>query len=264
MKKVDGKKIAERIKEEIKNLLLESGPKSLAIVYVGENPVIDNYVSLKKRVGEELGISVEVLRFDAGVKEAELVSAMTGATTKYSGMIVQLPLPESLDKEKILNAVPTKLDVDVLSAGSFQMFANGLIHKLPPVVSAVTEIVREYDIDLTDKKIVVVGQGALVGRPVSAWLTREGFTHQIFEKGGDIAMLLNADVIITGAGVPGLVTPDMVKEGSILIDAGTSTSSGKIAGDIDPEAYDKASLVSGVPGGVGPITVVSLFRNLFL
>ena len=264
MIKVDGKKIAERVKGEIKNLLLESGPKSLAIIYVGENPVIDNYVSLKKRVGEELGISVEVLRFDAGVTEAELLSAMTEVATKYSGMIVQLPLPDSLDKERILNAVPTELDVDVLSSGSFQMFVDGRTQKLPPVVAAVDEIVREYDIDLSDKKIVVVGQGALVGRPVSAWLTREGFTHETFEKGGDSNMLLNADVIITGAGVPALVTRDMVKEGSILIDAGTSTSSGKLAGDIDQEAYDKASIVSGVPGGVGPITVVSLFKNLFL
>ncbi len=264
MIKVDGKKIRERLKGEIRDLLSETGPKSLAIIYVGENPVIDSYVALKKRFGEELGITVDVLRFSADVAESDLLQEIAKAASKYSGMIVQLPLPESLDKEKVLNAVPTALDVDVLASKSFEGFSRGEIKKLPPVVAAVAEIVREYEVDLSSKKIVIVGQGPLVGRPVGAWLGREGFAYEFFERGGDVELLKSADVIISGAGVPGLVTASVVKEGAILIDAGTSTSSGKIAGDIDLAAYEKASLVSGVPGGVGPITVASLFKNLFL
>ena len=263
MIKVDGKKIAERIKSEIRTLLSDSGPKSLAIVYVGENPVIDSYVALKRRMGEEIGIRVEVMRFANDISEAELLTEISTSNEDFDGVIVQLPLPESINKDRILNAVSAEKDVDVLSSVSAEMFANGLIKKMPPVVAAVSEIVKEYDIDLSGKKIVVVGQGALVGRPVAAWLRREGREVQVFEKGGDEQALRDADVIITGAGVPGLVTADMVKEGSILIDAGTSTSSGKLAGGIDLSAYEKALIVSGVPGGVGPITVVSLFKNLF-
>ena len=264
MIKVDGKKIAERIKGEIKTLLKDSGPKSLAIIYVGENPVIDSYVALKRRIGEELGIRVAVMRFPDDISETELLGKISEANDSFDGVIVQLPLPEGLRKENILNAVSTVKDVDVLSLTSAEMFASGTIAKMPPVVAAISEIVEEYDIDLTDKKIIVVGQGALVGRPVSAWLRREGREFEVFEKGGDEEILREADVIITGAGVPGLITEEMVKDGVILIDAGTSTSSGKLAGDIDPAAYDRASIVSGVPGGVGPITVVSLFKNLFL
>ena len=264
MIKVDGKKIAERIKTEIKAMLTKSPDKSLAIFYVGENPVIDNYVALKKKVGEELGIKVDVHRFTADVSEEVVLRELATSGIKYSGIIVQLPLPEGFDKDKILNAVPVGQDVDVLSSESFQMFSAGQIQKMPPVVASISEIVREYDIDFANKKIVVVGQGALVGKPVGAWLSRQGYPYEVFEKGGDESVLLSADVIITGAGVPNLITSEHVKEGAVLIDAGASTASGKLAGDIDRSAYEKASIVSGVPGGVGPITVVSLFKNLFL
>lgn len=266
MIKVSGKKIAERIKGEIKEFLKSSGPKSLAIFYVGENPVIDSYVAIKKRVGEELGIGVDVLRFPADVIEEDLITEIKTAAKIYSGVIVQLPIPENLDKEKILNAVPADLDVDILSSVAYKNFKTGLTLKLPPVVGAIKEIVDEYSIELKDKKIVIIGNGLLVGRPVSEWLDREGYDSVIIDKENtDLkGSLAEADMIISGAGVPGLVTVDMVKVGVVLIDAGASTSSGKLVGDIDKSCYDKASVVSGVPGGVGPITVANLFKNLFL
>lgn len=119
---------------------------------------------------------------------------------------------------------------------------------------------------MKDKKIVIIGNGLLVGRPVSEWLDREGYDSVIIDKENtDLkGSLAEADMIISGAGVPGLVTVDMVKVGVVLIDARASTSSGKLVGDIDKSCYDKASVVSGVPGGVGPITVANLFKNLFL
>lgn len=263
---VEGKKIAQNIKDEIKGLLQTSGPKSLAIFYVGENPVIDSYVALKKRTGVELGIGVDVLRFADDVTEESLLAEIKNAAEIYSGIIVQLPLPENLDKEKVLNSVPVYLDVDVLSTSAYENFKSGATEKLPPVVGAVKAIVDEYKIDLRDKKIVIVGKGVLVGKPVSAWLSREGFQSTIIDRENtDLKeSLIEADLIISGAGVPSLVMPGMIKNGAILIDAGTSTSSGKIMGDIDRATYDKASIVSPVPGGVGPITVVNLFKNLFL
>lgn len=263
---VNGKEIAEKIKGEIKALLKESRPSSLAIFYVGENPVIDSYVALKKKVGEELGIVVDVLRFPNDINEEELIGSINEAAAKYSGIIVQLPLPASLNKENILNAVPSALDVDVLSAESGRLFAENKIEKMPPVAGAIAEIVKTHNIDLQNKKIVIVGAGALVGKPVAAWLTRQNITYTVIDSentDGD-NLLKDADVIITGVGIPGMIKSDQIKEGVILIDAGTSTSTGKVFGDIDRSAYGKASIVSGVPGGVGPITVVSLFKNLFL
>lgn len=263
---VNGKQIANRIKDEIRELLKTSGPKSLAIFYVGQNPVIDSYVNLKKRVGAELGIDVEVLRFEAEVSEKYLLDEISEANEKYSGIIVQLPLPENLNKEKILNTVKPKLDVDMLSITAYENFKNGVTEKLPTVVGAVKAIFDEHDIDLTKKKIVVVGKGLLVGKPISTWIKREGADCDVVDRESDdlIEKVNQADVIISGAGVPSLIKPEMIKDGVILIDAGTSTSSGRITGDIDQACYDKASIVSGVPGGVGPITVVNLFKNLFL
>ncbi len=263
---VEGKKIAERIKGEIKESLKHTGPKSLAIFYVGENPVIDSYVALKKRVGEEIGIEVVVMRFPDNVSEEVLIGEIKKAGENFSGIIVQLPIPEHLDKERVLDAVQVELDVDVLSREAHDAFASGLTEKLPPVVGAVKEIFDEYKVDLSGKKIVVVGKGLLVGKPVLAWLSREGLTSVVVdrENSGLESELSTADVVIAGAGVPALVRPGTVKDGAILIDAGTSTSSGKIVGDIDRDCYAKASLVSPVPGGVGPITVVRLFKNLFL
>lgn len=266
MIKVDGKKIAADIKGEIKKMLETSGHKTLAIFYVGQNPVIDSYVNLKKNLGAELGIEVEVLRFDSDVMEDHLIDEISAANEKYSGIIVQLPLPENLSKEKILNAVDPDLDVDMLSITAYENFKNGLTEKLPTVVGAVKAIVDEHQINLAGKKIVVVGKGLLVGKPISTWIQREGFDCDVVDRESDdlIEKIAEADVVISGAGVPSLIKPDMIKDGAILIDAGTSTSSGKITGDIDQTCYDKASIVSGVPGGVGPITVVNLFKNLFL
>lgn len=262
---VEGKKIAERIKGEIKEALKTSGPKTLAIFYVGENSVIDSYVGLKKRVGEELGINVEVIRFPDDISEQFLIDQIHNANEQYSGIIVQLPLPEQFDKERVLNAVRADLDVDVLSREAYEQFTSGKTTKLPPVVGAFKEIVDAHQIDLANKNIVIVGKGVLVGKPVSAYLSREGFTSTLIDRDNDLkTALIDADIIISGAGVPSLVTADMVKVGAILIDAGTSTSSGKLMGDIDRACYDKASIVSPVPGGVGPITVVNLFKNLFL
>ena len=263
---VNGKQIANRIKDEIREILKTSGKKSLVIFYVGENPVIDSYVALKKRFGEEVGVSVDIKKFPETISEDELAREITGVLPEYSGAIVQLPLPVHISKERILDLVPIEKDVDVLSSASFEAFSKGETAKLPPVVASISEIVSEYHIDLQNKKVVVVGNGALVGKPVSAWLKRQNILHTILDSMSENSetLLQDADVIISGVGVPGLIKQSMIKEGSVLFDAGASTSSGRLAGDIDPACYGKAALVSPVPGGIGPITVASLFKNIFL
>jgi methylenetetrahydrofolate dehydrogenase (NADP+)/methenyltetrahydrofolate cyclohydrolase len=113
---------------------------------------------------------------------------------------------------------------------------------------------------------VIVGKGLLVGKPIAAWLSREGYSYEMIDREHveGLSRLKDADIIISGTGVSSLIQPSMIKDGVVLFDAGTSTASGKLMGDIDPACYEKASIVSGVPGGIGPLTVVSLLRNLFL
>jgi methylenetetrahydrofolate dehydrogenase (NADP+)/methenyltetrahydrofolate cyclohydrolase len=263
---VEGKKIAEKIKAEIKQSLKDSEPKSLAIFYIGENNVIDSYVKLKQKVGESLGVDVSVFRFNENISEEFLIKEIKKANNKFSGIIVQLPLPRAFNRAKILDAIGSSVDVDLLSTVAYDNFKNNLTKRLPPVVASIKEIINEYKIDLSNKKIGVVGQGILVGRPICDWLKQKSYDYLIFDDQtknlGD--KLKDMDVIISGVGVSSLITPDMIKNGVILIDVGTSNSNGKLVGDIDKSCYDKSAIVSGVPGGVGPITVVSLFKNIFL
>jgi len=261
---IDGRAIARQIKDEVRNLVSSSAPKRLGIFVVGENPVIEKFVEKKHAFGADVGVHVEVLRFPSDVREDELLAAIANAT--HDGIIVQLPLPAHINRENILNSIAPEQDVDVLGAGEIERVFRRQTLRLPPVAAAVAEIFKAHDVSLANKKIVVVGMGALVGKPVMLWLQREGFEADIVDKDTpDISeRLLGADVIISGAGDPWFVRPEMVKQGSILIDAGTSSSAGKLRGDIAPSCAEKAALYSGVPGGVGPVTVAALFRNLFL
>jgi methylenetetrahydrofolate dehydrogenase (NADP+)/methenyltetrahydrofolate cyclohydrolase len=263
---VEGQKIASLIKEGIKKNLEKTGPKTLAIFYVGSNKVIDRYVNLKEKIGQEIGIGVRVFRLPENISQRVLIEEIQKADKEFSGVIVQLPLPENLDKREILDAVSPSKDVDMLSSKAYNNFKDGTTKRLPPVVGALKEIIEKYNIDIHDKNIAVVGQGLLVGRPITDWLKRNNYSYEVFDdKTEDLFEALKSmDVIISGVGKSNLITPNMIKEGVILIDAGSSTSDGKLVGDIDKACYDKASIVSGVPGGVGPITVVNLFRNLFL
>ncbi len=264
--KVDGKQIANRLKEEIKSLASSAPTKRLGIFYAGDNPVIESFIARKQKFGADVGIEVSVLRFPEDVSEEELISSVISEGEKFDGVIVQLPLPAHLGNQNILDAVPTAKDVDMLSTASIEAFFNRATMRLSPVVGAIDEIFREHGVDLEGKNILIIGMGALVGKPVSLWLQREGFTPNMADKEtlNTTELISSADVIISGVGSPHLIKPGMVKAGAILIDAGASTDGGELMGDIDPACAEVSSLFSGVPGGVGPITVAKLFQNLFL
>ncbi len=263
---VNGKQIANRLKEEIKSTASSGAPKKIGIFYAGINPVIESFISRKQKFGADVGVMVEVVRFPEEVSKEELISSIISSGEKFDGVIVQLPLPAHLDKQKILDAVPITKDIDVLSTESVEAMFNRRVMRLSPVVGAIDEIFREYKVDLRGKDILIIGMGALVGKPVSLWLQREGFVPQMADKDtvNMTELISSADVIISGAGVPGLLKKDMIKPGVVLIDAGASTDGGLVRGDIDPGCAEVASLYSGVPGGVGPITVAKIFQNLFL
>jgi methylenetetrahydrofolate dehydrogenase (NADP+)/methenyltetrahydrofolate cyclohydrolase len=253
---VDGKKLAEEIKQELK-IRARGKDLRLAVVWVGEDPVSERYVERKKKMGLGIGVEVVVYEYPSTIIETDLIEEISRLNDddNISGIIVQLPLPKEIDEQKILDLVSSDKDVDAL---------GGEAKILPPTIGAIKEILERNNVELSGKKVVVLGKGKLVGRPAAIWLTQEGANVTVIDsKTPDPASILKqADIIVSGVGRAGLITPGSIKEGVVLIDAGTSESSGQLKGDADPACADKCLLFTPVPGGVGPLTVVMLFKNL--
>lgn len=265
MKIAAGKKIASLIKENVAKVIRDQDlQKSLAIFYVGESPVIDNFISLKKKFGEDIGVRVRVFKYEKEISTAKLIKEIKTISEEFDGALVQLPLPLHIDKKKVLNSVPPEKDIDVLSEKRYKKFISGDFSFFPPVVGAVVEVLNFYEVSLNDKNVVVVGDGLLVGKPVFDWLKKSGFKPKLVtEKTKNKEEIYKkADVIISGVGRPGIIKKSFVKKGVVLIDAGSSSEDGQIVGDISKDCADKASLFSTVPGGIGPITIAVLFKNL--
>lgn len=228
------------------------------MVQVGSDAATEKFIERKKKFGEAVGVTVVVHRFPSDVAEDVLAAEVRaiGEDSRVSGLIVQLPLPLEINADVVLDSIPPEKDVDALSSSS---------RVLAPVAGALAEIFSRYGIDPHGKRAVVVGQGRLVGKPVADWLLKNGALVEVvsLETREQMRSLIKrADIIVSGAGVPRLITPELIKNGVVLIDAGTSESGGKLVGDIDPACAEKAALYTPVPGGVGPITVAKLFENL--
>jgi methylenetetrahydrofolate dehydrogenase (NADP+)/methenyltetrahydrofolate cyclohydrolase len=265
---VDGKLIAQQIKESLRDQIINESIDTLRfdIIYVGSDPVIDNFIKYKKIFGEDLGVDVHVHHLDADIQQDDLLNYINQTQKDSLAMIVQLPLPKHLDQEVVLNKVHSEKDVDVLGVSAQEDFRNNEDTFFPPVTGSIVHILENYAVSLADKNILLVGNGSLVGYPMSLWLQKHNYHYNLIVKDTDEAkkkeLLSQADIIISGAGVPSLVTRDLIKEGVVLIDAGTSESGKKVIGDIDPLCSDKASLYTPVPGGIGPITIAILYRNI--
>ena len=265
---LDGKKLSQKILDEVETEVQKIGEKlRLAAVVLGKNPVIEKFVAQKKKTAESIGIDVRVFQFEESITTNELRKRLSEIIheKRNTGVIVQLPLPKHINVQYILNSVTPEKDVDVLSARVVGNFAIGKSTILPPVVGAVKAFFDEYKIDYKNKYVVVVGAGSLVGRPTALWLLNEGATFSIVRSGTDHPekFLREADIIISGAGQPKFIKGDMVGNGVVIIDAGTTESEGKIVGDVDLDSVaSKASYVTPVPGGVGPVTVAILLKNL--
>lgn len=250
-----------------KEVSVAAKPLRLAIVVVGEDPVVQKFIAQKKRAAEYVGISVRIYPFPATITTNELRKKLAEIVheKRNTGVIVQLPLPPHINAQYILNAVPPEKDVDMLSARSLGNFVTGKDLIIPPVVGAVRAFFAEYEIDYKNKYIVVIGAGTLVGKPVALWLLQEKATFSVIRSTTETPQkfLLDADIIISGIGQPKYITADMIKKDVVIIDAGTSESEGKLSGDADFESVAaKAAFITPVPGGVGPVTVAILFQNL--
>jgi methylenetetrahydrofolate dehydrogenase (NADP+)/methenyltetrahydrofolate cyclohydrolase len=265
--RINGKEIAETLKkklhQEFKNL-----PRELvfSIIYVGQDPVIDNFIAYKKAFGYDLGVSVVVHHFSESIQMDELEKEIHSIEKKSDAMIVQLPLPEHLPSQDILDMIPVHKDIDVLSTTAKESFKKGILSLYPPVTGAIIEILTSESYDLTDKNIVLVGYGSLVGKPFATLLDNKRLTYTIIDDttNADVKkdILSHADVIVAGAGVPALITGDMIQKNVVLLDAGTSEAGKRVIGDIDSSCYEYSLFYTPVPGGIGPITIAVLYQNI--
>lgn len=264
---VDGKRIANTLEEKLVTELLFSAPKKVCFIVFGGNSATEQFVKMKTCVAERVGIVVEVKRYPNVSKTDEAVKVVRALSEEdYDGMVVQLPLAAGIDTQTVLDVIPPLKDIDVLGTVAKESYARGKINRTPPVAQAVYEILESCNVNLAGKKIVVAGQGRLVGEPVHLMLKRIKVSHDVVDiytgEKEKLSLYKNADIIISGIGVPHGIKPNMIKKGVVLIDAGTSEQAGKVVGDIDPACAERASLMTPVPGGVGPITIVILLSNL--
>jgi methylenetetrahydrofolate dehydrogenase (NADP+)/methenyltetrahydrofolate cyclohydrolase len=262
---MDGKALAQRIRAEVKDEVAELGSLGLATILVGDDPANDIYIRRKHEAAEEVGIRSTDIRLPEETTEDELLERIGGlnADDAIDGILVQLPLPEHVSELRVIRAVEPVKDVDgfhPLNAG--QLYLGRPTH-VPATPVGIMALLAEYAIELDGAKAVVVGRSDIVGKPVAHLLLQQHATVTICHSHTrDLGReTLEADVLVVAAGRPALVTADIVKQGSTVIDVGINRTEAGLVGDVDPAAMKVAGHMTPVPGGVGPMTIASLLRN---
>lgn len=250
---IDGKQVGREILESVR---AQGTPARVRAISVAPDAATQSYLRIKRRAAEAAGMELEAVDLPDTATEEDVRAAI--AAPGADAIIVQLPLPAHIDTDRVLAAIPVGKDADVLSPEARE---RELV--VPPVAAAVEEALVRGSIAVPGAHAAVIGKGRLVGMPVAERLEALGATVAAYDEHTFTPdALKDADIVVSGAGVPGLVRPDMVKEDAALIDAGTSEQGGAIVGDIDPAAALHARLYTPVPGGIGPITVACLMRNV--
>ena len=285
MKLIDGKAVAAEIKKEIAeevSQIIASGGKRphLAAVSVGHDGGSETYVANKVRSCEEVGFQSTLIRYEEDVTEAELLACVNRLNDDpdIDGFIVQLPLPQHISEEKITEAIDYRKDVDGFHPVNVGRMSLGMPCFLSATPAGIVELFKRYKIETKGRHCVVLGRSNIVGKPVSVLMMQKGnpgdctvtVCHSRTKNISEIC--LQADIIIAALGVPGFLKGDMVKEGAVVIDVGTTrlpsdkTKSGfRLAGDVlFDEVAPKCAWITPVPGGVGPMTIVSLLKNTLL
>ncbi len=268
MQIIDGRKIGKEILESVKAQV--AGLPFVPVfcdVLVGNDPASVQYVNIKARTAESLGFKFHRAQFPETITTDELVAEIQklNKVENMCGIIVQLPLPAHLDRQKVLDAILPELDVDCLGSVASGKFYDNENQIGYPTALACAHALDSLGLELQNKKILILGQGVLVGSPVSALLKFRGLSLDVVTRATENKneLLKSADVIISGLGQGKYINGDMIKDGAVIIDAGTSEENGSIVGDVDMESIkDKASFITPTPGGVGPITVAMLFKNV--
>jgi methylenetetrahydrofolate dehydrogenase (NADP+)/methenyltetrahydrofolate cyclohydrolase len=277
---IDGKKVAAEIRKEIAEevaKLKAAGKKipHLAAILVGNNGSSETYVANKVKDCDEVGFKSTLIRFSNDITETVLLSkiAELNNDSDVDGFIVQLPLPKHISENKVIEAIDPQKDVDGFHPVNIGKMVIGLSGYRPATPFGIIELIKRYGIETSGKNCVVIGRSNIVGRPISILLSQKGFDATVtvvHSRTKNIKEIVNkADIIIAAIGSPSFVTAEMVKEGAVVIDVGATlipsreTKSGyKLVGDVDFEnVAPKCLFITPVPGGIGPMTRVSLLRN---
>lgn len=264
---VNGNKIANDklngLKIHLANLPIKP---SLTIITYNADERSNLYASLKLKKAKESGIECQLLDWSTKVlDECKLEMRKLADDDSIDAIIVQLPMNGLDNYQEVLNLIPTNKDVDGLSNSSFDALKNNAQALIPATPKAILEVIKNEYIELADKNILIIGQGRLVGLPLSIILKNKGLQVVTADKHTKnlSELSMDADIIISAAGVPKLLTGDMIKDGAIVLDAGAAEAEGKIVGDVDYESVEpKTSVISKVPGGIGPVTVACLLDNI--
>ena len=284
MKLLDGKALATLIKNEVaeevrSHLTLGNRAPHLVAVLVGDHPASASYVRNKIKSCQEVGFKSTIERLDKGATQLELLATVDKLNNDPSvdGFIVQLPLPPHIDEMAVTLAIDPRKDVDGFHPVNFGRMAQGLDAYLPATPYGILQMLERYDIDTSGKHAVVLGRSNIVGTPISILLSRKSrtgnatvtLTHSRTKNLPEV--LRSADILVAAIGSPEYVTADMVKEGAVVIDVGinrveddTKKRGYRLVGDVDfAGVKDKVAAITPVPGGVGPMTVISLIQNTF-
>lgn len=268
---LDGKAVSQRIKDELKTeveALKKEGIKpALAVIIVGDDPASKVYVRNKKIACEYCGIESLEFALPAETTQEELLALIEKLNNdnNVSGILCQLPLPKDLDEEAVINAISPLKDVDAFHPVNVGKIMIGNFDFLPCTPAGVMELIAESGIEISGKKCVVVGRSNIVGKPMSMLLLHKNGTVTVcHSRTKDLkAECLEADILVAAVGVPELITGDMVKEGAVVIDVGINRLADKrLVGDVNfEEAKNRASAITPVPGGAGPMTIAMLMKN---
>ena len=263
---MDGKALAARIREEVA-AEVAAFPRAigLATVLVGDDPASEVYIRLKHKASLEAGLDARDIRLPAETSERELldVVAELNADDAIDGLLVQLPLPEHIDEGRIIRALDPVKDVDGIHPFNGGLLLAGTPAHVGATPLGVLELLDEYDVALEGANAVVIGRSDIVGKPAALLLLHRHATVTIcHSRTRDLAAECSrADVIVAAVGVPGIVTPAMVKPGAAVVDVGITRTEAGLVGDVDPAVDERAGLLTPVPGGVGPMTIAMLLRS---
>ena len=268
---IDGKKEAANLREEIKNEILEIKKKTnknpnLTVILIGDFAPSQIYVRNKEKNSTEVGITSNVIKYPKEVKEKEVLDKINELNNdkNISGILVQLPLPEQISKEKIINAIDPKKDVDGFNPINVGNLASGYKSIVPCTPLGCLLLIKKFEKNLSGKHAVIIGRSNLNGKPMAQLLLKENCTVTVVHSKTNNLQeeCLKADILVAAVGVPNLVKKDWVKSSAIVIDVGINKVGDKIVGDVNfEEIKDNIKAITPVPGGVGPMTIACLLKN---
>ena len=260
-----GKPLAGRVRAEVAEEVKAVGGVGITTILVGDDPASQVYIRLKHQAATKAGMNAVDLRLPGAISEDDLVAKVEelNADDTVDALLVQLPLPRHIDEERVLRTIDPAKDVDGLhpvNAGELFLGRPRLVGATPLGVMA---LLHEYGVELDGARAVVIGRSDIVGKPMFHLLMQANATVTLCHSHTKELErhTLDADVLVVAAGVPGLVSPDMVRAGSVVVDVGQSRTEAGMVGDVDPGAAEVAALMTPVPGGVGPMTIACLLQN---